>query len=328
MTTLVEEKPSFGKRFWRGLGWVLKFLLRLLFVAIIGAAVGLGLYLAAVYGVRFINTEMVQPVRDNTQRLDDLEAYRASDLIALDQRLNAVQSQVATLLTQGDTQREKIDSITQRLTNAENDVTDALAGMEKAQADADALTVETLKLSPRLDAADDALDTVKGTTDALMEALTSLETEVADLIVRVADDAEVKVLRNDVMLLKAMESLTRARLFLIQENNGLVAQEISSARDMLLILLGMVPDFQKDAVQAILQRLDLARDNLTAAPTVAVDDLEAAWKLLLAGLPATAPQGTSLSIVPTSTLTATAALSPTLTITSTVVPTTTTVITP
>lgn len=328
MTTLAEEKPSFGKRVLRGLGWFLKFLLRLLFVIVIGGALGLGLYLAAVYGVRLFNTQLVQPVRDNTQRLDDLEAYRASDLIALDQHLSSLQEQVDILITQGDNQRESIDSITQRMTYVEKDLSDALANLEILQVDVDAVVAETRKMTPRLDTALDGLDAVEGTSETLMEALTALEGEVAELTARVDDDAAVKVLRNDVMLLKAMESLTRARLFLSQENTGLASQEISSARDTLLVLLGMVPDFQKDTVQAILQRLDLARENLTPAPTVAVDDLEAAWKLLLIGLPATALQGTSLSIVPTATLTATGALSPTLAITATVVPTVTTVITP
>jgi len=328
MTTLVEEKPSFGKRFWRGLGWILKFLLRLIFVIVIGAALGLGLYFAAVYGVRLFNTELLQPVRDSSQRLDALEAYRASDLIALDQRLAAVQSQVDTLITQGDTQREQIDSFTQRLVNAEKEMADALAGMETVQGDVDSVAAETGKLAPRLDSAEDVLDAVNETSETLMESLAALEVEMADLTTRVDDDAAVKVLRNDVMLLKAMESLTRARLFLSQENTGLASQEISAARDTLLILLGMVPDFQKDAVQTIVLRLDMARDNLTPAPAVAVDDLEATWKLLLLGLPATAPQGASLSVVPTTTLTATVGLSPTLTITATIVPTTTTVITP
>ncbi len=328
MTTLTEEKTSFGKRVLRGLGWFLKFLLRILFVVIIGAGLGLALYSAAVYGVKLFNTELLQPVRENTQRLDDLEAYRTSDLTALDQRLASVQEQVNTLITQGDTQREQLDSITQRLDTAEKTVSDTLADMEVVQADLDALTTETGKLTPRLDTAEDTLVAVEGTSETLMATLTAIEGAVAELTTRVDEDEALNVLRYDVMMLKAMESLTRARLFLSQDNSGLASEEISAARDTLLVLQGMVLDFQKGSVQAILQRLDLARDNLIQAPNIAVDDLEAAWKLLLRGLPATAAEVTPLSVVPTTTLTATAVLTTTPAITGTVVPTATTVITP
>ena len=161
-----------------------------------------------------------------------------------------------------------------------------------------------------------------------METLATVQTELTELTGKVDDDSILKVLQHDVMLLKAMESLTRARLFLSQDNAGLASEEILGARDMLLILKGMVPDFQKDAVQTILDRLDLSRDNLTAAPTIAVDDLEAAWQLLMIGLPLTAPKVVPLTVVPTDTLTATLEISPALAITSTGVITATPVVTP
>ena len=323
MTTQVEDKPGFGKRLLHGLGWFLKFLLRLVFVVIIGAGLGLGVYLAAVYGVQLFDTQLMQPIRDNSQRIDDLQTFRMSDEETLELRLVTMQKQVDALIAQGDNQREYLDSMDSRLADAEDAVDDALANVETAQADLLTLTAETDDLPPRLDELDDALEVLELASEDLLETLGAVETELTEIAGKVDDDSALTVMQYDVMMLKAMESLTRARLFLSQDNVGLASEEIIGARDTLLILKGMVPDFQKDAVQAILQRLDLSRDNLTSAPSIAVDDLEAAWQLLLIGLPLTA-----LEVTPSDTLTATGTLTVTPVITGTVVLTATEVITP
>ena len=319
MTAQIEEEASIGNRLLRGLGWFLKFLLRLTFVIVIGVGFGLGVYLAAVYGVQLFNTQLLQPIRDNTQRLTDLEANRNSDLETFDQRITTVQKQVDALTAQGDNHREYLDSVTNRLGIVEDAVEEALTNVMTAQTELDALVSETGKVPPQLEDVDDALITLESASEDLAETLSSVQTELSELAVKVEEDNALTVLQYDVMILKAMESLTRARLFLSQENVGLASEEILAARDMLLILKGMVPDFQKDAVQAILDRLDLSRDNLTAAPTVAVDDLEAAWQLLLIGLPVTASGVESLTVTPTQTLTATGVLTVTPAITGTTV---------
>jgi hypothetical protein len=177
----------------------------------------------------------------------------------------------------------------------------------------------TGKLPARIEEIDDAIVELERSTENLTETLSNVLADIEELSGKVEDDSALKVLRYDVMLLKAMESLTRARLFLSQENTGLASEEILGARDMLLILKGMVPDFQKDTVQLILDRLDLARDNLTGLPEVAEDDLEAAWQLLLIGLPATEAGVAPSSLSPTLTLTATGTLTVTPGITNTAV---------
>lgn len=317
MTIQNESKPSFGKRFLRGVGWFLKFLLRLIVVVIIGAGLGFAVYYAAVFGVNWFNTRLLEPIRDNTQRVSNLEAYRDNDLANLDNRLNFLQKQVDDLIIRGDTQRENLDSLSRRVDMAEVNVETALSQVESAQTELDSIAKETGVLSPRLEALAEKLAGVEKASETLQTVMSGLETDLADLTAQVEDDSPLTVLRYDIMMLKAMESLTRARLFLSQDNIGLASEEIIAARDRLLILQGMVPDDQKEAVQAMLERLTLARANLTSRPTVALEDLEVAWQLLMLGLPVTG-----------STVTGTVTISPTLEISPTGVLTPTTVITP
>ena len=83
--------------------------------------------------------------------------------------------------------------------------------------------------------------------------------------------------------MKAMEMLTRGRLYLVQNNLGLAQNEVQAARD---VLAGLVaPDYQQAALNAMIIRLDLALANLPGAPVLAAEDLEIAWQLLRAGLP-------------------------------------------
>jgi hypothetical protein len=87
-------------------------------------------------------------------------------------------------------------------------------------------------------------------------------------------------------LLKSMELLSRARLFLYQSNFGLAKQDIQSARDLLANLLnspGAASIAQAGNINLaeLVQRLDLALARLPEFPVAASDDLDIAWQLLL-----------------------------------------------
>ena len=173
------------------------------------------------------------------------------------------------------------------------------------------------------------------------------ETQVADLQTRIAPleagqpdqaesitqmDARIQTLesagskRNDEIaeltyesdLLRAMELLSRARLFLYQSNFGLARQDVQAARDILAGMQTTVPESKQAAVRSALFRLDLVLENLPDFPVAASSDLDIAWQILVQGIPF-APSAT-----PTSTPTATPAAqdtpSPELTSTPTATP--------
>lgn len=86
-------------------------------------------------------------------------------------------------------------------------------------------------------------------------------------------------------LLKTMELLSRARLFLYQSNFGLARQDVQVARDVLAELQLTAPESKQQDVSEALFRLDLVLKNLPNFPVAASDDLNIAWQILLDGYP-------------------------------------------
>ncbi len=114
-------------------------------------------------------------------------------------------------------------------------------------------------------------------------------------------------------LLRAMELLSRARLFLYQSNFGLARLDVQAARDVLAEMQSTVPDSKQQDLTEALFRLDLALKNLPDFPVAASDDLNIAWQVLMDGYPVPATQ--TPTPLPTTTIEETAV--PTLDVTAT-----------
>jgi hypothetical protein len=87
-------------------------------------------------------------------------------------------------------------------------------------------------------------------------------------------------------LLRVMELLSRARLFLYQSNFGLANLDVQAARDILAELQATAPQARQEDINEALFRLDLVLKNLPSFPVAASDDLDIAWQILLDGYPA------------------------------------------
>ncbi|MFZ5877888.1 MAG: hypothetical protein ACOY0R_00810 [Chloroflexota bacterium] len=118
-------------------------------------------------------------------------------------------------------------------------------------------------------------------------------------------------LSRQVDLLKSMELLARARLFLYQSNFGLAKQDVQAARDLLADLRPAAPANLAEDLDQVLLRLDLTLSNLPGFPVAASDDLDIAWIILLGGVPPVEPSPTPTAAptleVPSATPTPTAA---------------------
>ena len=86
-------------------------------------------------------------------------------------------------------------------------------------------------------------------------------------------------------LLRAMELLSRARLFLYQSNFGLARADIQAAHTILTGMQPTAPDSKQADLTEALFRLDLAIKNLPDFPVAANDDLDIAWQVLMDGYP-------------------------------------------
>jgi hypothetical protein len=123
------------------------------------------------------------------------------------------------------------------------------------------------------------IQTLAAAQTAQNERLAALENADAERSDALAD------LAYQSSLLKGMELLSRARLFLYQSNFGLARSDVQAARDLLAKMQTTAPESkQKDLSEAIF-RLDLALKNLPDFPVAASDDLDIAWQILLEGYP-------------------------------------------
>jgi predicted RNase H-like nuclease (RuvC/YqgF family) len=144
---------------------------------------------------------------------------------------------------------------------------------------------------------DQRLNDIESEITARTESLATLEKMQAELQEQ-NKTANVE-LQRQVDLVKAMELLSRARLFMYQSNFGLARQDVQIARD---VLASVQPDTPKDLapdLEAVVQRLDMALSNLPNFPVAASDDLDIAWQILLTGLPDEATPTPVASATPT-----------------------------
>lgn len=236
---------------------VIRWLLRLVLVVLIGAVVGGILY----YVFANFYRQAIEPLRDNAARLSAIETSQVMSRDQLTERLDQLGERLAALENERTLDMEALDSL-------EGDIT----ALDKAvQEQEDLLTqIEALQ--------DDLYN---------LEGIVSYEaTQVMGLIAtQQAEDAPLNVVRQELQQVKAMELLSRSRLYLMQNNYGSAKDDIGNALTVLTALKDEVPDYQQATVDGWITRLELASENLPDKPALASDDLEIAWRLLVEGLP-------------------------------------------
>ena len=122
------------------------------------------------------------------------------------------------------------------------------------------------------------VDRVEDLTADMDEMVTRVETLEATLA---AVELPAASIGRQLQLIRAMTLLTKARLWLVQDNLGLAAEEITTARNLLDELIGVEQDGEDEVLGQIVERLDLALMDIRTTPIVAADELEIAWKLLV-----------------------------------------------
>jgi hypothetical protein len=160
----------------------------------------------------------------------------------------------------------------------------------------------------RVDAVEKTIEVQTASIAKLNEMQTTLEQQTTT-----QNNSVLIALKREIKLTRAIETLSRARLYLSQSNFGLAREDVQSAHDLLVELQNETED---KALAQTISRLDLALNNLPDFPVVAAGDLEIAWQILMTGTPANTTNATS-SPAPFSSLTFT----PTPGVTSSFTPT-------
>jgi len=314
--TTPSSQPTVGDR----VANFFKILLRLVFVLVIGIALGVGVY----FGIPLLYNRFILPIQENTIHIANLEALHEQDKNQLTQRLDDLQARLEALAVQNDQDKETIAELKAQLAKAQsagNDLQKAqdtnLDRLEALQSNLDKVTATLEAMDKKVTGLEQAFDRQFGDIQNMQEALKGQDTPVA-------------ALHRELQMVKTMELLTRSRMFLLNKDIGLALVDIQVARDLLIELqTGMQPS-QAEAIQEIVSRLNLAIANLATVPSLADQDLEVAWQLLMRGIPSeanleatasiTTPETIEVTSTATSTPTPTPWIRPTVTRTPTPTP--------
>lgn len=212
------------------------------------------------------------------------------------------------------------DRIIQPVETNTADTAELQSAVDDASSRIDDLEAQSVATGTDLDAVGATVDGLSETTGSIVSRLDDIDTLLAAQTTRIDDlddlaatlgeelDTAQSATALEIEFLKSTELLSRARLFLYQANYGLAAQDVQSARDLLIALQadqGSDGPVAASTLADALTRIDLVLAALPGRPVAASDDLDIAWRLLLdepltplvASGPATTPAETD--VIPT-----------------------------
>lgn len=237
---------------------VMRFILRFIFVVVFGIVLGAALYL----GVPALYRSTVEPMRVNTERIEELQETLAMGL---------------------STSERQVERLGERLVEAEGRLAEQGETAAAFQAELDGIGAELDDQASKifkLTKMSDQLEAITSDLDETIDRVELLEVTLSDV------EFPAVEFQRQVRMITAMTMITKARLWLIQDNLGQAAEEISAARDLLANSIFDIDEVDEELAQ-IIERLDLAIADVRTKPIVAADELEIAWKLLVE---ATTPQ--------------------------------------
>jgi len=300
---MTDHERSSNSSFLGAVGRVLRFLIRLVFVLIVGALIGLGLF----YGVPYAYRRLMWPVQENSARVAILEEQVAknsdsifNNRLALEDRISDLEEEVAELRDEGAARaqnQEALEREIEQLAGRVSDLEDDLRAQQKELEEADLAFSETAShLTEEIDMIGEQL------ADARQELSQEIEAsqEGVEALGGKLDEAAVRLL-----FLQTAQDLLKVRLLLVEDNPGTARETLALAVEHLEQAGGLVPE-QEERVEDLRDRM-LAVDDLIANRSFrARPSLEALWADLMgfvtplsAGTTVTGTQGTSPVPTPT-----------------------------
>ena len=268
---LTPNNENFGTRLLSGFFNLARIVVRFLLIILL-----LGLLALLLFGVPYFYWRYVTPTVNEFKHV--ASAQVAQEL--LNQRLL---DDFDNMQKRADTIETRLDSEKQQFGEIEGSI-DALVATQQSQVELYQKTQHAIDeryqtISDQITALETKLVDINNSLEQFGSSISAVEEKSQELEARLfSDDEPINQLRRDIQLLKAMELLTRSRLFLSQDNLGLAEDDIQSARELLSNL--QVPETQAEVLVDTIERIDQALDNLPLSPDLAAQDLEIAWQLI------------------------------------------------
>ena len=253
MSTDTPTRPDFWTRLSHSIGWFFAFVLRLVFVILLAAGVGAGIY----YGIPYAYATLVQPVQANANqiavvgtRVDNLKTSFDASQAAQDTRLTALE-------TQSDAERQRLDAV-------ESDLATAKKGLETAQAARDDLASQVTDLKGQVATQAEAAAQLRTDLDGLKPATTAATNQVARL-------------QQQVTLLRLQNALLTAHIQVVAQNLGDARTILTTTVNAMQALVATPGVFSSGDQASLSVRLVTAGALIDVDPVTALSDLESVW---------------------------------------------------
>lgn len=267
-------RPDFWSRLGGGIGRLLGFLLRLIFVLLLAVALGAGVY----FGLPWLYRALVQPVETHTTQIQEL-FNRVEGVRAGVEAGQATQNDRLTALeTANDAQRLQLDSTVTQTTDqqAALEAQGQLLDSTVAQA-ADLQAALDAEIAARAELADQVADLQADLADQAAAAA-EVQTTVAELApATTANTAQTAALQQQVTLLQLENALLRAHLQINAENFGEARATLTATVSAMQTFVETPGVFTEDDLAALTIRLRAAAGLIEAEPVAALTDLDSIW---------------------------------------------------
>ncbi len=271
-----EENNGFLDQIGRGLVGLFKFLIRLTFVLVLAVALGAGIFFGITTGLPALDRAYLQPVRDNTAAIAALQARATQSAEQHAAQVQALQDRVTELEVFIDGQKATVADLETRLA-ALAPLADSQAALETRLDDLDAALADVDEALAAAQEASAAAEALAEETAANADQLAALEALLAE------NPYPAELLYAELQAVKVMGLLSRAQVYLLQEETGLAQADLEAARD-LLAAAAADGDLLGDTGLAVQARISLALGNLAARPDRALTDIQTAWDQLISAL--------------------------------------------
>ncbi|MCK5053379.1 MAG: hypothetical protein KAR65_03835 [Anaerolineales bacterium] len=171
--------------------------------------------------------------------------------------------------------QEEVAQLQFDLTERDLDINEQRLELEKLANDfADQIAVQSVTIDGQMNVLAADLGVLADRMDTLEKALTEAGHPVDEM------QAQIK-------LIQAMTILSRAQYWLSDANLGQASEDVASARALIdaqaELWRGDPENEDRTTVlDEVVDRLDIALDDIRTQPTIAEDEIEIAWKLLIA----------------------------------------------
>ncbi len=235
-------------------------LLRLLLVVLFGSLLGAGIYFTFSSWIPTVKKEFLDPVEENTQRLDILESDLQGTLHQLKDAPEEIREEAAALQSEQLSLQETLQVLDLSLLDQQTD-------LERMKTDVAEQSTQVQQLTE---------------DQATHSAARERDQEIIQYLATA--QAAQSYLAEAIELVSIANRIDRANQQILHDNYGQAQEELISGIDQLSSLERQVPGNQQENLAALTDLLTKAVSDLPEDPNQASDRLILAWEILIGDL--------------------------------------------